>query len=750
MTEDQPRRRPPAKPRPKPTPQARRAPEPEGRTATKQRPQPKKKAAPRQQRASWRVWLRRLTFAAVLLGVASVGIGFVALNSVKIPDPTRTVKTTSFVCLADVADGECSPSNSVAQFSAGGSNRVIIDIGDMSANLINAVVAAEDRSFFTHGGVDPWGIARALYRDLRGSASRQGGSTITQQYVKSVYLTADRTPERKLKEAAIAIKLERKLTKPEILERYLNEVPLGRGAIGVEAASRAYFDKDAADLTVSESAFIAGLIRAPRYADDPSDPSKPEENKEATRRRQTVLDAMLEEKYITKEEAEAAAAEPLDQLVLQTPPATTGPIVKKTFADVGGKYITEWTRQQLKAMPNVGETKLLEQGLKVYLTVDPRLQAAAQLSTAQVLNQPDDPSSAMVSIDDNGRIVALIGGQNFDASEVNYALGKAGGGSGRGPGSTFKTIALAEYVNEGYSVKSEKWAPAGWIFPELDDGKPWGIQNYEEKDLGKLTVEQATWESANTVFAQIMLEITPEKFVEMAQKLGITGNVPAEPSAVLGSGEVSVLDMATAYSTLSNRGTRKPPYIIRRVEAADGTVLYDVSTDPEKQPTPDVIPPAVADTVNSTLAGVINNPLGTGYRARLKTKAVGKTGTTDDYRDAWFAGFTCRITTVVWMGYDNKPGEAARLMDAVRGDKKVTGGSFPADIWKSYMTAATEGARGCAFTPTDAGTNVEPLDDRYAPTTTTTAPPVAAPPPDGAAPPAGGAPAAPTTTAAPG
>lgn len=198
-----------------------------------------------------------MTFAAVLLGVASVGIGFVALNSVKIPDPARTVKTTSFVCLADVADGECSPSNSVAQFSAGGSNRVIIDIGDMSANLINAVVAAEDRSFFTHGastrGALPMRSTAICAARRRGRATPRSPSSTW----KSVYLTADRTPERKLKEAAIAIKLERKLTKPEILERYLNEVPLGRGAIGVEAASRAYFDKDAADLTVSESAFIS-------------------------------------------------------------------------------------------------------------------------------------------------------------------------------------------------------------------------------------------------------------------------------------------------------------------------------------------------------------------------------------------------------------------------------------------------------------------------------------------------------------
>lgn len=691
--------------------------------------------------------MRRLTFAAVLLGVIGVGIGFVALNSVEIPDPTRTIKTTSFVCLADVADGQCSPSNSVAQFSAGGNNRVLVGLDEVSGHLINAVVAAEDRSFFTHGGVDPWGIARALYRDLRGSASRQGGSTITQQYVKQVYLTSDRTPERKLKEAAIAIKLERKLSKQEILERYLNEVYLGRGAIGVEAAARAYFDKDAADLTIAESAYLAGLIRAPKYADDPSDPDKPQEAKEATRRRGTVLDAMVEEKYITQAEADTAAAVEWEGHVLQSPPESTGTVVRNTFSDLGGKYVVEWARTQLRDMPNVGETRLLEQGLRVYLTIDPRLQAAAQLSTAAVLNQPDDPSSALVSIDDSGRIVAMIGGQDFEKSQVNYALGRPGGGSGRGPGSTFKTIALAEYVAQNHSVKSELWAPPLHSFPELNDGEPWEVKNYEDKDLGKLTVEQATWQSANTAYAQIMLKIGPDKFVEMARKLGITGTVNPVPAAVLGSAEVSVLDMATAYSTLSNRGMLKPPYVVRRVEAADGSVLYDAAQDPGKQPSQN-IPPEVADTVNSVLTGVLGQPVGTGYRARLKTKAAGKTGTTDDYRDAWFAGYTCRVTTVVWMGYDNKPGEPARNMDAVRGDKKVTGGSFPADIWKGFMTAATDGARGCAFKPADVGTIVDPPDEAFAPTTTTAPPP----PVDPAAPPAGtppsGSPATPTTTAA--
>jgi len=692
--------------------------------------------------------MRRLTFGVVLLGIGSVGIGFVALNAVEIPDPTRTVKTTSFVCTAEVADGACSPSNSVAQFSAGGSNRVTMPLADMSRPLINAVVAAEDRSFFDHGGVDPWGIARALYRDLRGSASKQGGSTITQQYVKQVYLTADRTPERKLKEAAIAIKLERKLTKQQILERYLNEVYLGRGAIGVEAASRAYFDKDASDLDTAEAAYLAGLIRAPKYADDPTDPAKPQEAKEAKRRRKTVLDAMVEVKYITAAEAKAADAVPFEGHVLQSPPVSTGPVVRKSFADIGGKYIAEWVRRQVSAMPNVGPTALLENGLRVYLTIDPRLQAAAQLSIASVLNQPDDPSSALVSVDDEGRIVAMIGGQNFDASQVNYALGAAAGGSGREPGSTFKPIALAEWVAEGNSVKAVKWGPKLYSFPELNDGEPWEVKNYEDKEFPETSIEAATWQSVNTIYAQMMLQITPARFVEMARRLGVTGDIPAVPAAVLGGGAaVSVLDMATMYSTFANSGTLKPPYIIRRVEASDGSVLYDVAQDQSKVPS-EAIPVPVADTVNSVLAGTVNQPVGTAYRARLKTKAAGKTGTTDDYRDAWFAGYTCRVTAVVWMGYDNKPGEPRRFMDAVHG-KKVTGGSFPADVWKTFMNEATKGERGCSFKATDAGTALPPPDPAFAPTTTTIPPPVTDPaalPPGTAAPPAGGAP---TTTTAP-
>ena len=750
----------PTGPRPKPSPRRppnRQAPpkrsgmnDAPAATATKvatkaKRPVAKKATKPRRKRTSWRVWLRRMTFGVILVGVGTVGGGFVVLNNVEVPDPVREMTTTSFVCTSEVPDNQCTPSNSVAQFSSGG-NRIIIGLDEVSPHLINAVVAGEDRSFFDHGGVDPWGIARALYRDVRGSASTQGGSTITQQYVKNVYLNSDRTPERKLKEAAISIQLERQLTKPEILERYLNEVYFGRGANGVEAAARAYFGKDAKTLDIAESAYLAGLIRAPKYADATK---TPEQATEAKRRRKTVLNAMVEEKYITPDEAKAADETPFEGTVLVSPRPNNGTDVREAFSGMGGEYIIEWVRTQLNAMPNVGEDAVYSDGLRIYLTVNPVLQQTARDAISEKLTKPEDPAAAMVSVDDGGRIVSLIGGQDYETQKVNLALGKAGGGSGRSPGSTFKPIALAEYVAEGNSVKSKFWAPAAWIFPTPDAPEPfWPVHNYEEKDLGQLTVEDATWKSANTAYAQIMNQITPKNFAAMAAKLGVTAPVNEVPSSVLGTSEVSVLDVTTAYSTFANHGTLKRPYILRRVEDSDGEVLYDVTQDPAYAPVPNSVDPAVADTVASTLTGVIQK--GTGQRAKIKQQAAGKTGTTDDYKDAWFAGFTCRLTTVVWMGHiTGEPGQPVPVMD------KVTGGSTPAEIWQRYMSVATDGSKGCSFKPTDAGTV---LGDNLDLAPTTTLPPVTpvtlpdgtpAPPVDPAAPTTAGppttAPGAPTT-----
>ena len=538
--------------------------------------------------------LRRGLYVVVLLSVGLVGGGFAVLNSVEIPAPVRTLKTTSLVCLSDVADGACGQSNSVARFFSG-ENRVNVKLSEMSQTLIDAVVAGEDRSYFRHAGVDPTGIARALYQDVRGSGVQQGGSTITQQYVKNVYLTSERTITRKMKEAAIALKLERKFSKAEILERYLNEVYFGRSAYGVAAAARTYFGKEASQLDVAESAYLAGLLRAPEKADAERHPD------EATRRRHTVLVAMLEEQYISKAQFDEADRRPWEGHVAPRRANTTGTEVTADFESVGGRYVMEWVRKQLIAMPSVGENALFGKGLKVYLTINPNLQREANAAVTSTLSNPEtDPSASLVSLDKEGRIIAMIGGQDFEKSQVNLALGRAGGGSGRGAGSTFKAIALAEYVRQGNSVKSEIAAPPVIVFPKANDGKDWEVKNFEDEDLGVTTIDNATWHSSNTAYAQIMRQIKPAGFAEMAAKLGITAPVKKVQSSVLGTTDVSPLEMATAYSTFANRGVRNQPWIIRRVENAQGEVIYDGAANRASER---AIDEGVADTESPDVTG---------------------------------------------------------------------------------------------------------------------------------------------------
>ncbi len=660
----------------------------------------------------WRRRLRRAVYLVLLVCVVGAGALFAAINSVEVPEAAEPV-TTSFVCLSDVGEGECSPSNSVAQFSDT-EDRVIIRLDEMSPTLIDAVVAAEDRSFFEHSGVDPTGIARALYRDVRGSGSQQGGSTITQQYVKNVYLTSERTLTRKLREAALAIQLEREVSKDEILTRYLNEIYFGRGANGVEAAAQAYFGKDASALDVGESAYLAGLIRAPGLADATKDPE------EATRRRASVLEAMVDEGYISRSEADEAAAVPWEGHVLPQPPTDNGTRVRSGFSFVGGSYVVEWARAQL--VERFGESAVYGKGLRVYLTVDPDLQDAAFGAIAKTLPAPTDPAAAFVALDDQGRVVAMVGGRDFESSEVNYALGAQGGGSGRPAGSTFKAFALAGYVEQGNSITSEIAAPQEIVVPEADDGEDWVVQNYDDEDLGVTSVAEATWHSSNTAYVQITQDVGADAVSEMATRLGVSAPVPANPSVALGTADVSPLDLAAAYSTLSNRGERKPPRIIARVEDAAGNVLYDASTD-EALASSRVLATEVADTVNYTLTGVIREGTATG--ARFRQTAAGKTGTTQNFKDAWFVGYTCRLTAAVWMGYADLAGPDQEIptMENVRG-MKVTGGTFPAEVWRQFMLGATEGTGDCTFPEVDAGTNVREPDPRFTTTTTTTPAPI--------------------------
>jgi 1A family penicillin-binding protein len=623
----------------------------------------------------WR-W-RRGIFLSGLIGVASVGGAASLVFSIDLP-PEEALLQTSFVCAADVTEG-CGPDNAIASFSAE-EDRINVRLDDLPDVLIDAVLATEDRDFFEHGGIDPVGIGRALYNDVRGRGVQQGGSTITQQYVKNAYLTSERTLTRKIKEAVLAVKLERELDKEEILERYLNTIYFGRGAYGVGAAARAYFGKDVRHLGLPEVSYLAGLIRAPESADARNDVD------EASRRRSTVLRAMQQEGYITGEEAEAIAALPWDYVIPRRDRTGLGDVKgNNDELNIGTKYFVEAVRRQIAA--EYGEDMLYGGGLRIYTTLDFDMQTAAWEAITSTLTEPDDPAAALVAVDEYGQVKALVGGRDFDTSELNLALGRAGGGSGRGPGSTFKPFVLAEAIRQGISLNSRFEAPGRIVIPRANAGDDWTVSNYGGTEQGVLDLVDATRVSSNTAYAQLMLEVGPEAVADLAERMGITADLPPVNSLVLGTGDLSPLDMASAYSTFANRGVHNDPVLVSKIEQVDED--GDVTVIEQHTPSGDrVLSEQEADLVTYCLRQVLLG--GTGSSANFGKPAAGKTGTTQDNRDAWFAGFTPRLTAAVWMGYDNPPGTPTRYMDDVHGIE-VTGGSFPAQIWRRFMADATRG-----------------------------------------------------------
>ena len=407
----------------------------------------------------WR-W-RRLLFLAMLVVIAAIaGVGLI-LSNIDLPPQSTALTETSFLCTREVAE-RCGPNNAAAELR-GEENRVVIPYRRMPRVLINAVVAAEDQNFWNHNGVDPAGIARAGWAQVSGtSASQQGGSTITQQYVKTAFLTNERTLARKIREAIYAVELERELSKQEILERYLNTVYFGRGAYGVQAAAQAYFFEDVDELSLTDAAYLAGLIRAPESADVSRDPE------EAYRRRNTTLVNMRELGYINQQQYDAAVAvewaiNPYGLCQRECPP---GNVLPRTQADlfsqvqghdIGTEYFYEAVRQQLVEM--FGEDRVYGGGLRVYTTLDREWQRQAYETV--VNNYPSGaPTSSIVSVGADGRVRAMMGGRDFNTSELNLATGADGGGSGRQPGSSFKAFALAEAFAQGYSGEARLPAPS--------------------------------------------------------------------------------------------------------------------------------------------------------------------------------------------------------------------------------------------------------------------------------------------------
>jgi penicillin-binding protein 1A len=617
----------------------------------------------RPKRRSWAWRYRRVLFLfALLVFTGLAGVAYLLVN-VKLPAEPPLGQTTYIYA----SDG-----SRLASLNAG-EDRELVKLEDVPEVVQQAVLAAEDKNFFEHSGVDPFGIARATWRDIRSGGNLQGGSTITQQYIKNAFpdVGRERTLWRKLKEGALAVKLERKLSKEEILERYLNAIYFGRGAYGVQAASRAYFKKDinnqADPIDLNEAAYLAGLIRAPELADAVTAPEVA-----ATRRRRVLIN-MAEAGFVTAAQRRNAEAVPFSEFVY--PREQREP----TVASVDGNdYFVDYVRREL--LRKYGDKAVNGGGYRVKTTLDPEMQKLARRAVYGFLNPPGDPSGALVAVDENGRIVAMVGGEDWKESQVNLAVGKDGGGSGRQAGSTFKPVLLAETVREGYSVESSFPGPPSIVLPKASNGVDWKVANFEEANYGsRVNLIDATRNSVNTVYAQLAVAVGADKMREMADDLGVKTKLPEVNSLVLGTAEVSVLDMAAMFSTFANRGEAVAPRAILKIETANGTVVEDNTRRDARR----VLDRDEADVVNYCLRQVVER--GSGAAAQLEGESlIGKTGTTQDFGDAWFVGSTRKLTTAVWMGY---PEGNSRKMTSVRG-KEVSGGTLPATIFKRFMTRA--------------------------------------------------------------
>lgn len=644
----------------------------------------------------------------MLIAGGAGAIGLYHLSEEPLPQ-ARTLAQTTFIY--------DSRGNEIASYSA--ENRVDISLSQVPEVTIHAVVSTEDRNFFHEGAVDPISIVRALMSDALSSGALQGASTITQQYVKQTYLSSERTLSRKVKEASIAIRVSRDISKDQILQGYLNTIYWGRGAYGIQAAAQTYFGVDANQLNLPESALLAGMIREPDTADPSSDPTLARHNQEDS------LRAMVRDHQVSAAAATAAAAVPFSRYV-KAPNGTSS--VASQLAPYGEDYFIEAVRQQLVA--KYGAKEVDTGGLRVTTTLDPTLQREAYNSVyghnpTALDPARGDPSGALVSLDDSGAVRALVGGQNYSSSSVDLALGAAGGGSGRQSGSTFKAIMLAELIRLGYSPQSVLPSPASLIIPHGDaNGTPWKVANFAGEALApNMSIVDATAKSINTVFAQIVERLGATDLDYMARQLGIpSSQLHGNLSEVLGTDEVSPLEMAGAYATFASGGLYHTPVLVSRVTSASGQALPLPVVASSHQ----ALTASHANEETSILQQVVLR--GTGIAAgNLSSPVAGKTGTTDDSANAWFIGYTPNLTTAVWMGYPS----GNRPMVNFRGYASVQGGGIPAQIWHSYMSAAlasepkyvghfpdAPSLGGMTLTPPAPGTVIYPTTTTTSTTTT--------------------------------
>jgi penicillin-binding protein 1A len=612
----------PKKPAPSPSRRRRRS---------RDEPSPRK----RKRTGKRRVILRRTLYwgAVLALWALIAGIGVLAFIFIRLP-PIQSLeipkRPPSVLILGD---------NGATLATRGDMGGAAVPIGDLPDYVPNAFIAIEDRRFYSHRGVDPLGITRAFVANIVHRGTAQGGSTITQQLAKNLFLTQERTVTRKLQEIVLALWLEHKYRKKEILELYLNRVYFGAGAYGIEGASQRYFGKSARQVTLAEAAMLAGLVQAPSRLAPNRNPQG------AERRAAIVLADMTELKMIAPGAAKLALAHPAHAI---KPPAA-GSV----------NYVADWVMDAVNDL--IGK---FDDDIVVDTTIEPALQNAAEHALADTLNQKGDRlnigEGALVAMTPDGVVRALVGGRDYGESQFNRAVDAK-----RQPGSAFKPFVYLTAIEHGLTPDTVREdAPIAV--------KGWRPENYERQYLGPVTLRQALAESLNTVSVRLTLEFTPQAVVRTAYRLGIASMLEPNASIALGTSEVSPLELVSAYATFANGGIAVTPHVVERIRTADGKTLYGRTQQP------------LGRIVDARYVGMMNTMLhetlvsGTARAASLPGwQAAGKTGTSQDFRDAWFIGYTSRLVAGVWLGNDdNTP------------TKHAVGGGVPVEIWSRFMRSA--------------------------------------------------------------
>jgi membrane peptidoglycan carboxypeptidase len=619
----------------------------------------------------------------LVAGAAFAAGGYLGLIvSVQKLDEPRTYEThPTYIYSAPLGGNE--DSRRVIGTIFEGQNRKMASLSEMPPHLLDAVVAKEDERFREHGGVDLWGIMRALWVDIRAGKAVEGASTITQQYVRNAYLSQDRSIARKIKEALIAIEVERKQdSKDQIIADYLNTVYFGNNAYGVEAAAETYFNKSVEDLSIAESATLVGLLWSPSILGEDRDG--------AQYQRDLVLTKMFDTGYVPSRDYNQALEEPLPEAWPANTPTRsgfTGPELTRDFA--------QYTHDEL--IRRYGVHTVLEGDLSVYTTIDLKKQVAAHdivYGPSGYLPAPDDPDLALVSIEPGtGRIETMVGDRD-ESSQFNLVTQ-----SRRQPGSSFKPFALIAALEQGIDPNTRYVSENKEYKVDVGTGKPetWEVKNYDGIVRGEISLKEALWRSDNTVFADLAmnaggrgLKNGPEKIADVARRCGITTHLPEhpKPSIVLGAYEVSPLDMASAYATIANDGRRVEPTTVSKVVSnEDEKVLYVAPEHPEGE---QVISEDIANEATEIMIGDVTE--GIAKDAYLGDRPVaGKTGTSENHFDAWFIGFTPELVTGTWMGYAEGGQTLEYVLQYARRLHGLSGGITPAEIWKAYTRSVLSG-----------------------------------------------------------